>query len=138
MAFIKKKGLIGLAFIGLCACVSTQSQDPRAQGGIGPGPHTPGSSHPRIKSKPNPMRPAIPPLEETTIVITGLFRKDGKVTDLKFVSVRPLSTSKENVKLFTRLCKEAAREITFQPALQGGKPVSMQMKLEYVFRQNED
>ena len=105
--------------------------------GIGPNDR-PGYTHLRIRSKPEPTRPDSPVLETVTIVIRAVFGKDGKVTDLKFVRSIPSSTPKKTVEEFTKLCKAAAREIKFDPAIEDGKPISKRMILEYKFRPVED
>jgi len=113
------------------------NQTNTVQNGIGT-TDRPGYTHLRVRSKPEPARPEFPVLNPTTIVISAVFRKDGKITDLKFVRAIPSSTPKKTVEEFTKLCKGAAREIKFEPAIEDGKPVSMRMMLEYEFKQVED
>ena len=117
--------------IGFGSAALAQTVEAHSGNAIGPGRMA--GSVPFIKSKPEPRRPDQLPNKTTTIVLTATFTEDGKVTDLSFLRATPKGLSKTQLKDYIRLCKAAAREIKFEPAIKDGQSVSMRMMLEYAF-----
>ncbi len=88
-----------------------------------------------IESKPEPEKPdkVSDTPYESTIVLRAVFRKNGKITDIKFIEAKPTGF------LDAALSKKAiaaVKKIKFKPAMKDGHPVSMLMQLEYNFKLN--
>lgn len=60
-----------------------------------------------------------------TVILSVVLRADGRLTDLKIVRGLPLG--------LTETALEAAEKIRFSPAMKDGKPVSINMKIEFTF-----
>jgi TonB family protein len=60
-----------------------------------------------------------------TVILKAVFRADGRVTDIKTVAGLPSGLTKSAV--------EAARQITFSPAVKDGRLVSQFVKIKYNF-----
>ena len=88
-----------------------------------------------IKEKPDPeKRSEVSGTEiNATVVLMAIFRKSGKVTDIKLVKVTPEDLSEDLRKDIAKRCKKAAQKIKFTPATKDGNPVSMYVQLEYNF-----
>ena len=88
-----------------------------------------------VKSGPKPHYPkeARKRHIEATVVLRAIFRASGEVTDIKFDKIIPGDVPEDIVKAFTDESIKAARKIKFQPAMKGGRPVSMYIQLEYAF-----
>jgi len=88
-----------------------------------------------IKEKPDPEKPSEVSGTEinATVVLKAIFRKSGKVTDIKLVKVTPEDLLEDLKKDIAKRCKKAAQKIKFTPATKDGNPVSMYVQLEYNF-----
>jgi hypothetical protein len=67
------------------------------------------------------------------VVLRVLLQASGEVGDISVFKVSPKDLSKEEQEYFVGKCKEAAKKITFKPAMKGGHPVSQWVKIEYKF-----
>jgi len=112
-------------------------QQKKVGSGISTG-HSEGNSFPRIESKPDPARANKLVSQDTTVTLQAIFTDDGRITDVKFLKIVPETTPKDVAKSLTKLCKKAAYQIKFIPAQRSGHPVSMYMRLEYLFSNETD
>ncbi len=88
-----------------------------------------------VKSKPEPHCPKEVREQRisATIVLRAIFTSAGKVTGIKFASVRPGNVPENIVKKLSEESIRVAGKIKFEPATKDGHPVSMYMQLEYNF-----
>ena len=61
-----------------------------------------------------------------TVILSAIFRADGKITDLTIIRGLPLGLNEEAIK--------AASKIKFKPAIKDGVPVSVKMSMEFTFQ----
>jgi TonB family protein len=81
----------------------------------------------RILSRPEPQYPEEARSNQVsgTVVLRGVFRADGQVTDLRVISGLPHG--------ITERAMEAAKRIRFSPAMKNGRAVSQYIQIEYNF-----
>jgi TonB family protein len=89
-----------------------------------------------IESSPEPELPReIVADVDLAVTLLAIFRKSGKVTDIKVVSSRvPASMPAETIKKLEQATVEAAKKIRFSPTTRDGHKVSVRVELEYTFK----
>jgi hypothetical protein len=131
------RSILGLSFLAVILISPLgYAQERSGTSGIGTG-DTDKYRRAIVSAKPDPKPPAPEVLKNVsgkqTIVLRAIFRRNGKVTDIKFYKTDPQDMPEETAKALRKLAIDAARQIKFQPAVKDGKAVSMNIQLEYTF-----
>jgi TonB family protein len=81
----------------------------------------------RILSRPEPQYPEEARAKQVsgTVVLRGVFRADGQVTDIRVISGLPYGINERAI--------DAAKQIRFTPAMKNGRAVSQYIQIEYNF-----